>query len=55
LRRVYDGVALVEGRRGTVEVEPGDRLSGAGRVYEIKRDNGRWVVVTNGGLIVPAR
>jgi hypothetical protein len=55
LRRVYDGVALVQGRRGVVEVEAGDMLNGAGRVHEIKRQDGRWVVVTSRGLIVPAR
>ena len=55
VRRVFDGVALVEGRRGIIEVEPGSNLPGAGRVEEIRRQDGRWVVVTNKGLIVPAR
>jgi hypothetical protein len=55
VRKVFDGVALVEGRRGIIEVEPGSTLPGAGRVEEIRRQDGRWVVVTNKGLIVPAR
>jgi hypothetical protein len=55
VRRVYDGVALVEGRKGVIEVEPGTTLPGAGRVEEIRRQDGRWVVVTNKGLIVPPR
>jgi hypothetical protein len=55
VRKVFDGVALVEGRRGIIEVEPGSTLPGAGRVEEIRRQEGRWVVVTNKGLIVPAR
>jgi hypothetical protein len=55
VRRVLDGVALVEGRRGIVEVEPGTSLPGAGRVEEIRRQDGRWVVVTTKGMIVPAR
>jgi len=55
LRRVFDGVALVEGRRGIIEVEPGFNLPGAGRVEEIRRQDGRWVVVTSKGLIVSAR
>src|SRR5262245_22343619 len=55
LRRVFDGVALVEGRRGIIEVAPGFNLPGAGRVEEIRRQDGRWVVVTNKGLIVPVR
>src|SRR5262245_18878754 len=55
VRRVFDGVALVEGRRGIIEVGPGFNLPGAGRVEEIRRQDGRWVVVTTKGLIVPAR
>jgi hypothetical protein len=55
VRRVFDGVALVEGRRGIIEVEPGSTLPGAGRVEEIRRQDGRWVVVTSKGLITSAR
>jgi hypothetical protein len=52
VRKVFDGVALVEGRRGIIEVEPGMSLPGAGRIEEIRRQDGRWVVVTSKGLIV---
>ena len=52
VRKVFDGVALVEGRRGIIEVEPGMSLPGAGRVEEIRRQDGRWVVVTSKGLIL---
>jgi hypothetical protein len=52
LRRVYQGVALIEGRFGQMEVEVGDDIRGAGRVQNIKRQDGRWVVVTNRGLIL---
>jgi hypothetical protein len=55
VRRVFDGVALVEGRRGIIEVEPGMSLPGAGRVEEIRRQDGRWVVVTSKGLIRSGR
>ena len=55
LRNVYDGAALVQGRMGTIEVEPGDTLPGGGRVQEIRRQDGRWVVVTSKGLIVSMR
>ena len=55
LRAVSDGVALVEGRHGVIEIEPGDSLPGIGRINEIKRQDGRWVVVTPKGLIVSAR
>jgi hypothetical protein len=52
LRKAYRGAALVEGHYGIIEVEPGDHLPGVGRVEEIKRQDGRWVVVTPKGLIV---
>jgi F0F1-type ATP synthase membrane subunit c/vacuolar-type H+-ATPase subunit K len=55
LRRVYDGIAVVEGRMGVMELEPGAPLPGGGRVEEIKRQDGHWVVVTTRGLIVSAR
>jgi hypothetical protein len=52
LRNVYGGSALVEGRPGLIQVMPGDSLPGVGRVETIKREGGRWVVVTTRGLIV---
>lgn len=52
LREVGDGGATVEGRQGIFEVFTGDPLPGVGRVDAIRRQNGRWVVVTGRGLIV---
>jgi hypothetical protein len=52
LRRVYDGAALIEGRDGIIEVEPGEIAPGLGRIEGIKRQDGRWVVVTSRGLVV---
>ncbi|MGB9370158.1 MAG: hypothetical protein WCE79_29530 [Xanthobacteraceae bacterium] len=52
LRRVYDGAALIESRHGIIEVEPGIVAPGIGRIEAIKRQDGRWVVVTARGLIV---
>jgi hypothetical protein len=52
LRNVYNGAALIQGRFGMVEVEPGDNLPGLGRIENIRRQDGRWVVVTSKGLIV---
>jgi hypothetical protein len=52
LRRVYDGAALIEGRDGIIEVEPGTSVSGLGRIEDIKKQDGRWVVLTSKGLIV---
>jgi hypothetical protein len=52
LRGVLNGAALIEGRRGIFEVYAGDAVPGAGRVDAIRRQEGRWVVVTSKGLIV---
>lgn len=52
LREVFDGTATVVGRAGIFDVIPGDPLPGVGRVDAIRRQDGRWVVVTSRGLIV---
>jgi hypothetical protein len=52
LRDVANGSALIEGRRGMYEVFAGDPIPGLGRVDAIRKQDGRWVVVTSKGLIV---
>jgi hypothetical protein len=52
LREVADGGAIIEGRQGAFEVFAGDPIPGLGRVDAIRRQDGRWVVVTSRGLIV---
>ncbi len=52
LRDVSHGGALIEGRRGIYEVYAGDPVPGLGRIDAIRRQDGRWVVVTSRGLIV---
>jgi hypothetical protein len=52
LRDVGNGGALIEGRRGMFEVYAGDPVPGLGRVDAIRRQDGRWVVITSRGLIV---
>jgi hypothetical protein len=52
LRDVARGVALIESRRGMYEVYAGDPVPGLGRVDAIRKQDGRWVVVTSKGLIV---
>ena len=52
LREVADGGALIEGRKGIYEVYAGDPIPGLGRVDAIRKQDGRWVVVTSKGLIV---
>ncbi len=56
VRDVYRGVAMLQSRMGgMVEVEPGDVLPGLGRIELIRRQDGRWVVVTSKGMITSLR
>jgi hypothetical protein len=52
LRDVANGSALIEGRQGIFEVYAGDPIPGLGRVDAIRKQDGRWIVVTSKGLIV---
>ena len=52
LHEAGKGGATVEGRQGIFDVMTGDPLPGLGRVDAIRRQDGRWVVVTTKGLIV---
>jgi hypothetical protein len=52
LRDVANGGALIEGRTGIYEVYAGDPVPGLGRVDAIRKQDGRWVVVTSRGLVV---
>ncbi|WP_315759478.1 MULTISPECIES: hypothetical protein [unclassified Bradyrhizobium] len=52
LRDVGRGGALIEGRGGLYEVYAGDPVPGLGKVDAIRKQDGRWVVVTTKGLVV---
>ncbi len=53
LRDVFNGAAMIQTpRNGMLEVIPGDTLPGLGRIEGVRRQDGRWVVVTSRGLIV---
>jgi hypothetical protein len=52
LRDVSRGGAVIEGKHGFYEVYAGDPVPGLGKVDAIRRENGRWVVVTTKGLVV---
>ena len=54
VRDVYQGVALIEGRRGTLEVVPGVGIPGAGVVKSIDRHGGGWTVTTTKGVVAYA-
>ena len=52
VRSVFNGAALIQSRLGGVmEVEPGDNLPGLGRIQAIRRQDGKWVVITSKGMI----
>jgi hypothetical protein len=55
LRDVRRGVAFLEGRAGTIEVEQGDLVPGLGRIDAIRKQDGQWIVVTSKGVISAAR
>ena len=46
------GGALIRNRRGTYEVYAGDFVPGLGRIDAVRKQDGRWVVVTSKGLVV---
>jgi hypothetical protein len=52
LRAVGNGSALIEGGQGVFEVYAGDPIPGLGRIDAIRKQDGRWVVITSRGLIV---
>jgi hypothetical protein len=52
IRDAGHGSALIEGRQGIFEVYAGDPVPGLGRVDAIRKQDGKWVVVTSKGLIV---
>jgi hypothetical protein len=55
VRDVYDGVALVERPRGSIEVMPGETIPGAGTVKSIERRGAGWIVITSRGVVNSAR
>ena len=55
IRDIRDGYVYVQGQGDVFQVVPGAPLPGLGPVEAIKRQDGRWVVVTPKGLIVAMR
>jgi hypothetical protein len=55
IRDAHDGLVYVEGNGEIYEVVPGAPLPGLGPVEQIRRQDGRWVVVTPRGIIVSMR
>jgi hypothetical protein len=55
IRSARDGVALVQGHGELYQAVLGADLPGLGPVQTIKREEGRWIVVTPHGIIVSMR
>jgi hypothetical protein len=55
VRQAYEGVAILQGPGGVIEAVLGQQVPGLGRIEEIKTDNGRLVVLSSAGVILPAR
>jgi hypothetical protein len=51
VRRAYDGLAVLEGQYGVIEVVLGQDVPQIGRIQDIKYENGRWQVLTTNGVI----
>ena len=55
IRETRDGFVYVQGHGDVYQVVPGAPLPGIGPVEQVKRQDGRWVVVTPKGIIVSMR
>jgi len=55
IRETRDGYIYVQGHGDIYQVVPGAPLPGLGPVERVKRQDGRWVVVTPKGIIVSMR
>ncbi len=55
IRETHDGYVYVQGHGEVYQVVPGAPLPGLGPVEQIRRQDGRWLVVTPKGIIVSMR
>jgi hypothetical protein len=55
IRETRDGLVYVQGHGDVYQVVPGAPLPGLGPVESVKRQDGRWMVVTPKGIIVSMR
>jgi hypothetical protein len=55
ISRARNGAVYVQGHGEIYRVVPGTPLPGLGSVEEIRRQNGRWMVMTPKGIIAPMR
>jgi hypothetical protein len=55
VRQAYEGIAILQGPQGIVEAVLGQDVPGLGQIEEIRNENGRLVVLSSSGAILPAR
>jgi len=55
VRQAYEGIAILQGPNGLVEAILGQQVPGLGHIEEIRNENGRLVVLSSSGAILPAR
>jgi hypothetical protein len=55
VRQAYEGIAILQGPNGVVEAVLGQQVPDLGHIDEIKNENGRLVVLSSAGAILPAR
>ncbi|MBR1259887.1 hypothetical protein JQ598_04720 [Bradyrhizobium sp. U87765 SZCCT0134] len=55
VRRAFDGVAVLEGQIGVIEVVRGQDVPNLGRIEDIRNENGSWQVQTSKGVILSTR
>ncbi|MFL6828472.1 MAG: hypothetical protein ACJ8E2_18630, partial [Bradyrhizobium sp.] len=55
VRQAYEGIVILQGPNGLVEAILGQQVPGLGHIEEIRNENGRLVVLSSSGAILPAR
>jgi len=55
VRQAYEGIAILQGPNGLVEAILGQQVPGLGHIEEIRNENGRLIVLSSSGAILPAR
>jgi hypothetical protein len=55
VREAYEGIAILQGPSGVVEVVLGQQVPALGRIEEIKNENGRLIVLCGAGAILSSR
>jgi hypothetical protein len=55
VRQAYEGIAILQGPDGVIEVVLGQQVPGLGRIDEIRNENGRLIVLSSAGAIMASR